>query len=67
MKKYTTYMSALGIGSGVDFKFGGIIASTLNAHRVIQHFQEEKGEEVADKIVSCECAYTLIGEVKDSF
>ncbi|KAI9711641.1 MAG: hypothetical protein M1828_001901 [Chrysothrix sp. TS-e1954] len=52
MKRYTTYMSAMGVGNGIDFKFGGTIASTLNAHRVMQHFQEEKGAEVADKIVN---------------
>lgn len=29
------------------------MANTLNAHRVIQHFQEKNGPEVADKIVEC--------------
>lgn len=29
MKKYTTLMSAYGVGVGIDFKFGGMIASTL--------------------------------------
>lgn len=53
MQKYTVLMSAYGVGSGIDFKFGGTIAQTLNAHRVIQHYQEEKGPEVADKIINC--------------
>lgn len=29
------------------------IANTLDAHRVIQHFQEEKGPETADKLINC--------------
>jgi hypothetical protein len=36
----------------VKFKFGGKVANTLPAHRVIQHFQEKRGEETADKIIS---------------
>ena len=52
MKKYTTLMSAYGIGVGINFKFHGIIANTLSAHRLIQHFQEEMGPETADKIVN---------------
>ena len=52
MKKYTTLMSAYGIGVGIDFKFHGMVANTLSAHRLIQHFQEEMGPEVADKIVN---------------
>jgi predicted DsbA family dithiol-disulfide isomerase len=53
MKMYITLMSAYGVSCGIDFKFGGTVANTLDAHRLIQHFQEEKGEEAADKIVSC--------------
>lgn len=52
MKKYTTLMSAYGIGVGIDFKFHGMVANTLSAHRLIQHFQEEMGPETADKIVN---------------
>lgn len=52
MKKYTTLMSAYGVGVGIDFKFHGIVANTLSAHRLIQHFQEEMGPETADKIVN---------------
>lgn len=52
MKKYTTLMSAYGVGVGIDFKFHGTVANTLSAHRLIQHFQEEMGPETADKIVN---------------
>ncbi len=51
MQKYTTLMSAYGIGAGIDFKFHGTVANTLSAHRLIQHFQEEMGPETADRIV----------------
>jgi predicted DsbA family dithiol-disulfide isomerase len=54
MQKYTTIMSAYGRSTEppINFKFGGEVANTLPSHRVIQHFQEVKGEEVAKKIVS---------------
>jgi predicted DsbA family dithiol-disulfide isomerase len=52
MQKYTKVMTAYGAAEGIDFKFGGTVANTLHAHRLIQHFQEEKGPETADKIVS---------------
>lgn len=48
---YTTLMSAYGASEGIKYKFGGTVANTLHAHRLIQHFQEKKGAEVADKIV----------------
>ena len=54
MKKYTTLMSAYGVGAGIDFKFHGMVANTLDAHRLIQYYQEEMGPETADKIVNCE-------------
>ena len=53
MKKYTTLMSAYGVGVGVNFKFGGKVANTIDAHRLIQHYQEETGPETADEIVNC--------------
>lgn len=53
MKKYTTVMSAYGVPVGIDFKFHGMIANTLDAHRLIQHYQEQNGPEAADKIVNC--------------
>lgn len=52
MQKYTTVMSALGADQDINFRFGGTVANTLHAHRVIQHFQETKGSATADKIVS---------------
>jgi hypothetical protein len=52
MEMYTTLMSAYGVTAGIDFKFGGTVANTLDAHRVIQHFQEEKGAETADKLIN---------------
>ncbi|KAF2239276.1 thioredoxin-like protein [Viridothelium virens] len=52
MKMYTTLMSAYGAKEGIDFKFGGPVANTLDAHRLIQHFQEKSGPECAEKIVN---------------
>lgn len=49
---YVTLMTAYGDSCGIKFKFGGKVANTLLAHRVIQHFQEKRGEETADKIIS---------------
>jgi predicted DsbA family dithiol-disulfide isomerase len=51
MKMYTTLMTAYGVSAGIDYKFGGTVANTMDAHRVIQHFQEKKGVEVANKLV----------------
>lgn len=51
MAMYIKLMTAYGASVGVKFKFGGKVANTFNAHRIIQHFQEEKGAEVADGIV----------------
>jgi hypothetical protein len=53
MKMYTTVMAAHGVAVGINFRFDGTVANTLQAHRIIQHYQEEKGPEVADKIVKC--------------
>jgi len=52
MKMYTTLMTAYGASAGITYKFGGTVANTLQAHRVIQHFQESKGPETADKLVN---------------
>ncbi|KAI9880502.1 MAG: hypothetical protein M1830_002542 [Pleopsidium flavum] len=52
MQMYTTLMSAYGKSAGIEYKFGGLVANTLDAHRVIQRFQEERGEECADRIVN---------------
>jgi len=51
MKMYMTLMTAYGVSAGINYKFGGTVANTMNAHRVIQHFQAEKGAEVANKLV----------------
>jgi predicted DsbA family dithiol-disulfide isomerase len=52
MKMYVNLMTAYGDSCGIKFKFGGKVASTLPSHRVIQHFQEKRGEETADKIIN---------------
>ena len=44
-------MGSYGEKEGIHFKFGGVVANTSHAHRLIQHFQQEKGPEVADGIV----------------
>ena len=52
MKMYTTLMGSYGAEDGIDFKFGGNVENPLQAHRLIQHYQETKGPETADKIVN---------------
>jgi predicted DsbA family dithiol-disulfide isomerase len=52
MEMYTTLMTAYGVTAGIDFKFGGSVANTLDAHRLVQHYQEEKGPETADKLIN---------------
>ncbi|KAE8449846.1 hypothetical protein EG329_007323 [Mollisiaceae sp. DMI_Dod_QoI] len=52
MTMYTTLMTAYGLSAGIHFKFGGTVANTLPAHRVIQYFQESLGPETADKLVN---------------
>jgi predicted DsbA family dithiol-disulfide isomerase len=56
MKMYITLMTAYGVSAGINYKFGGTVANTMDAHRVVQHFQEEKGPEAADKILNCEAS-----------
>jgi predicted DsbA family dithiol-disulfide isomerase len=51
MQMYTRLMTAYGASAGIDFKFGGTVANTLDAHRVIQHFQETAGAAAANRIV----------------
>jgi predicted DsbA family dithiol-disulfide isomerase len=53
MRSYTTIMSAYGRQVGIDFKFGGMVANTLPAHRVIWWAQEEFGEDVTGRVVDC--------------
>ncbi len=52
MQMYTTLMTAYGVSAGIDFKFGGTVANTLDAHRLIQHYQEEEGPDTADKLIN---------------
>jgi len=52
MKMYTTLMTAYGVSAGINYKFGGTVANSLQAHRVIQYFQESMGPETADKLVN---------------
>ena len=52
MKMYTTLMSAYGASAGIQYRFDGTVANTLQAHRVIQHYQEEKGPKTADEIIN---------------
>ena len=54
MKMYTTLMTAYGVTAGINYKFGGTVANTMDAHRVVQHYQEEKGPETANIIINCE-------------
>ena len=53
MKMYMTLMSAYGAPLGIDFRFDGLVANTLQAHRVVQHYQEERGPDVTEKIIDC--------------
>jgi predicted DsbA family dithiol-disulfide isomerase len=45
-------MTAYGVSAGINYKFGGTVANSLHAHRVIQHFQETAGPDVANKLVN---------------
>lgn len=49
---YKQVMSAYGEAEGIEFKFGGEMANTLPAHRMIQYYQELKGPECAEKMVT---------------
>ncbi|KAI9701333.1 MAG: hypothetical protein M1820_006555 [Bogoriella megaspora] len=52
MKMYTTLMSAYGVKEGIEFKFHGTVANTLDAHKLIQNYQEKRGSGCADKIIN---------------
>lgn len=52
MDMYMRLMRTYGQGEGIEYKFGGTVANTMHAHRLIQHYQETKGPEVADKIIN---------------
>ncbi|KAK7454785.1 hypothetical protein Landi51_02994 [Colletotrichum acutatum] len=44
-------MGALGSAAGINFSFGGTMSNTLPSHRIIQHFQEAKNAETANRLV----------------
>lgn len=52
MDKYITLMTTYGNQAGINFDFHGQVANTLHAHRLIQHFQEHRGPDTADKLVN---------------
>ena len=52
MDKYITLMTTYGKAAGIDFDFHGQVANTVDAHRLIQHFQEGLGPDTADKLVN---------------
>ena len=60
MKMYTTLMSAYGTSAGIQYRFDGTVANTMQAHRLIQHYQEEKGSEVANAIIDCTQSFSLL-------
>lgn len=48
MDMYSAHMGALGKAEGVEFDFGGgMIANTLNAHRILQWLQNNKSPDAA--------------------
>ncbi|KAG9744512.1 thioredoxin-like protein, partial [Aureobasidium melanogenum] len=51
MRKYVVLMTAYGKAEGIAYKFGGRVGNTLQAHRVIQLVQENKGSDAAEKVV----------------
>ena len=56
-RMYVTIMRNYGRAVGVDFKFGGTVANTLQAHRVVGRVQERWGEGKAKRLVDGEwCA-----------
>ena len=60
MQMYKAVMSAYGHSAGIEYRFDGIVANTLHAHRLVQYYQEENGPEVADRIINCmswHCTY----------
>lgn len=50
-KVFIDHMNSLVEPLGHTINFDGSIGNTLDAHRVIQHFQEEKGPDVANRLV----------------
>lgn len=52
MKMYITLMTAYGASAGITYKFAGTVANTLQAHRVVQYFQEKSGPVVANALIN---------------
>ncbi|KAK5987235.1 hypothetical protein PT974_11359 [Cladobotryum mycophilum] len=48
---FQAHMSGLAEPLGVDMRFDGLMGNTLDAHRVVQYFQDEKGAETAERLV----------------
>ncbi|SPN97491.1 uncharacterized protein DNG_01005 [Cephalotrichum gorgonifer] len=46
-----SHMKALGEAEGIAFKYGGVMANTLPAHRVLQVVRGEKGDEKAWEVL----------------
>lgn len=44
-------MRSLGDPEGISYNFDGSIGNTIQAHRIIQYFQDEKSAETANKLV----------------
>lgn len=59
MKMYEALMGSYGESVGIKFKFHGKVANTVDAHRLVQYFQEEKGPETADKLITCMVTVTF--------
>lgn len=51
MQSYIDIISIYGKEVGIGFNFQGTVANILDAHRLIQHFQEEHGPDTAEKMV----------------
>ena len=47
-------MSAYGTSAGIRFQYGGVVANTMPAHRLVQFYQEEKGPETSNKLIDCQ-------------
>ena len=67
MQKYMTLMSAYGKDAGIDFNFHGTVANTIDAHRLIQHCQETKSAEVANKVVDCKSLLSSFSSCHSAF
>ncbi|KAB5554591.1 thioredoxin-like protein [Coniochaeta sp. 2T2.1] len=51
MAMYVSLMSAYGSEAGISFSFRGVVANTLEAHRVIQQVQTDLGPAMAGRVV----------------